>query len=107
MRFIPLLALLGVRTTPIRVDWRDEQQFAFDPAEVRMPTLLIYGARDPLYSPEGASNLFAQLGTQDRALVLLAEADHAAHLEDPEGAWLKAITDFLERPRSSNPGREK
>jgi alpha-beta hydrolase superfamily lysophospholipase len=84
---------------PIRVDWRDESRFAFEPARVRMPTLLIYGARDPRYSSDGVARLFGSLGTEDRSLVVLPRSDHAAHVENTHAAWLHAILEFIDRPR--------
>jgi pimeloyl-ACP methyl ester carboxylesterase len=91
----------ALKANPVRVDWRNEDQFAFDPASIRAPTLLLYGARDPLYSPEAVSKLLSALGTQDRTLVLLPNSDHAAHVENTHRAWLHALVEFIERPRST------
>jgi pimeloyl-ACP methyl ester carboxylesterase len=89
----------ALKSNPVRVDWRHEEQFAFDPAAIRAPTLMLYGARDPLYSPEAVSKLFSALGTEDRTLVLLPNSDHAAHVENTHGSWLHAIVEFTERAR--------
>ncbi len=89
----------ALKANPVRVDWRNEEQFAFDPAAIRAPTLFLYGARDPLYSPEAVSKLLSTLGTEDRTLVLLPNSDHAAHVENTHSAWWQAIVEFIERAR--------
>jgi alpha-beta hydrolase superfamily lysophospholipase len=89
----------ALEADPVRVDWRDEEQFAFDPTAIRAPTLILYGARDPLYAPEAVSKLFAALGTEDRTLVLLPDSDHAAHVENTHCSWLHAVVEFIGRAR--------
>jgi pimeloyl-ACP methyl ester carboxylesterase len=84
---------------PIRVDWRELQQFnELDPARVGTPTLLIHGERDPLAPVEAQSHLFTKLGTADRQWVVLPGADHAALIENSQPAFIAAIVAFLERP---------
>jgi pimeloyl-ACP methyl ester carboxylesterase len=83
---------------PIRVDWRDLQQFnELDPARVSTPTLIVHGERDPLAPIEAQSNLFTKLGTPDRQWVVLPGADHAALIEDSQPAFIAAIVAFIER----------
>lgn len=89
----------ALQSDPIRSDWRNEEQFAFDATRVHVPTLLIYGANDPRYGSEQLSTFFRNLGTPDRALVLLPKSDHAAHVEDSQSAWLHAILAFIGQPR--------
>lgn len=82
---------------PVRADWRTMSQYvALDPAKVRVPTLVVFGARDP-YAPVALqSKLFAALGHPDRAMVMIEGGDHAAHLEDT--GFVHALVAFLERP---------
>jgi pimeloyl-ACP methyl ester carboxylesterase len=90
----------SLATNPVRADWRGEADFnAMDPAAVRVPTLLIHGVHDPLATVAIQEKVFSRLGTPDRAWVILPAADHAAHLEDPFGAWVQAVLAFIERPR--------
>jgi pimeloyl-ACP methyl ester carboxylesterase len=87
---------------PVRVDWRDQEQFAeLDPARIRLPTLLIHGERDPLAPAVAQARLFTQLGNPDRRWVVLAGGDHAAQVEDTQAAFIAAIISFLQRPRLS------
>jgi pimeloyl-ACP methyl ester carboxylesterase len=83
---------------PTRVDWRNQEQFAeLDPAKVRVPTLLLHGERDPLTPLVAQARLFAQLGNPDRRWIILPGGDHAAQVEDTQGAFIAAIVSFLER----------
>ncbi|MBC8072249.1 MAG: alpha/beta fold hydrolase [Deltaproteobacteria bacterium] len=85
---------------PVRADWRAMDQFdELDPAKVRVPTLVIHGARDPFAPVPAQGKLFARLGHDDRAWVELAGGDHAAHLEDTGAAFVHAVLAFLEQPR--------
>ncbi len=86
---------------PVRADWRAMDQFAeLDPGKVRVPTLVIHGARDPYARTREHAKLFARLGTDDRAWVTIAGGDHAAHLETTGDAFVHAVLAFLEQPRT-------
>ncbi len=84
---------------PVRVDWRDQEQFGeLDPAKVRVPTLLLQGERDPLAPLVSQARLFTQLGNPDRQWVILPGGDHGALVEDTQPAFVAAIVSFLQRP---------
>jgi len=93
----------ALASDPVRVDWRHTEQFAFQPAQVTTPTLLLHGAADGYVRGEALARLFTRLGTADRSWVVLPDADHAAHVEDAQPAWIAAIVDFIERPRPPLP----
>jgi pimeloyl-ACP methyl ester carboxylesterase len=84
---------------PVRVDWRDEHEFVFEPAKISTPTLMIYGVNDPFRNP-AAAGFFDALAARDRAYVVLPDSDHAAHVEDSARAWAHAIDGFLQSPRA-------
>jgi len=87
---------------PVRVDWRDEDQFnAFSPAAVKVPTLLIHGEHDPLATLEIGEKLFTRLAAGDREWAIIAGADHAVHLEDAQVRLARAVTDFIQRISSN------
>jgi pimeloyl-ACP methyl ester carboxylesterase len=90
----------AVAANPIRADWRDEHQFAFDAAKVRTPTLMLYGANDPLLDA-AKMQFFGALATPDRAFVVLPDSDHAAHVENSQPAWLRAVDSFVGAPRAA------
>src|SRR5690606_7964758 len=73
----------ALATDPIKVDWRATDELAaLDPAAVLVPTLVIHGERDPYAPVQAQAKLFTRLGHPDRAWVIVAGGDHAAHLED-------------------------
>jgi pimeloyl-ACP methyl ester carboxylesterase len=84
---------------PVRVDWRQENEFAFEPAKVIAPTLMIYGVNDPFRNAASAA-FFEALAAQDRAYVVLPDSDHAAHVENSGRAWVHAVDGFLQSPRA-------
>lgn len=87
---------------PIRADWRGfDEMNGLDPARVVTPTLVIHGEHDPLAPMAAQSRLFERLGHSDRAWVVLAGGDHAAHLEKTHEAFVHAVVAFLERPRTA------
>lgn len=84
---------------PVRMDWRASDQWnALDPAAVKTPTLVIHGERDPYAPIANQSLLFTQLGHPDRAWVIVAGGDHAAHLENCGPRFVHAVVGFLRRP---------
>ena len=84
---------------PVRVDWRGESEFRFEPATIATPTLMIYGVNDPFRNAASAA-FFDALASRDRAYVVLPESDHAAHVENSAQAWVHAIDGFLKSPRA-------
>jgi pimeloyl-ACP methyl ester carboxylesterase len=90
----------ALASDPIRVDWRDEQEWnSLDPSKIVVPTLMIHGARDPRADRAKDVKVLSRLGNEDRTLVILPAADHAAHVENSQKAWVDAIVTFIERPR--------
>jgi pimeloyl-ACP methyl ester carboxylesterase len=87
----------ALRSDPIRVDWRDENKLV-STDRVDVPTMLIYGARDPFQASWRHGNPF-DVNLQDQTETVLLEADHAAHVENAHDSWLRAILEFIDRPR--------
>jgi alpha-beta hydrolase superfamily lysophospholipase len=89
----------ALRADPVLADLRNDGEFnALDPGRLTLPTLVLYGARDPAVLHEDAGKFFGRLATPDRQLVVLPEGDHAAQLEDTHEAWIEAVVGFLARP---------
>lgn len=84
---------------PVRSDWRATEQFRFTPEQVRLPVLLLRGTHDPLATQDESGHLYRRLGSGDKAWVTLPDADHVAHVENGHAGWVRAVTDFLSRPR--------
>ncbi len=89
----------ALASDPVRADWTHLEQFRFHPETVRVPVLLLHGVDDAYAQHASLEHLFVKLGTPDKSWVVLPHSDHAAHVEDSQGAWLQALTDFIERPR--------
>jgi pimeloyl-ACP methyl ester carboxylesterase len=89
----------ALRADPVEVDLRGDTEFdALNPAAVKVPTLVLFGERDPGIAQADAGKFFARLAAPDKQLVVLPGADHVAQLEDTHAAWISAVVDFLTRP---------
>jgi pimeloyl-ACP methyl ester carboxylesterase len=85
----------ALRADPVMVDLRGDGDFnALDPGKVEMPVLVIYGDRDPSLNAEMVSKMAAAFPAPPRTLVL-AGADHAAHLESTHDQWVEAVDAFV------------
>lgn len=87
----------ALKTDPIAVDWRHEDQFIYDSARIAVPTLVIFGERDPSVDESAAERFVAHLKTRDRRLVIIPGADHCAQLEDSHDAWINEVATFVTR----------
>jgi pimeloyl-ACP methyl ester carboxylesterase len=87
----------SIAADPIRADWTALHQFnALDPEQITIPTLVIYGVDDPIAKPLWQAKLFTRMTVPDRQWVIVPNADHAAHLEQP-AAFVRALLAFLDR----------
>lgn len=88
----------ALRADPILVDVRHDAEFnALDPRRLVVPTLVLFGERDPAYAPDDVGAFVRALGTRDRTVVVLPGADHAAQLEDTHTRWIDAVAAFVVR----------
>jgi alpha-beta hydrolase superfamily lysophospholipase len=83
-------------------DWRRENQFVYDSSRISIPTLVMYGDRDPGVDPPTAERFVARLKTPDKQLVVLPGGDHCAHLEDTHDAWITSVVSFINRPAAAH-----
>ena len=85
---------------PVRVDWTAIEQWnELDPARVTVPTLVIHGELDPYAPIAQQARLFMGLANPDRAWVIVAGGDHAAHIEDTMPRFVAALVGFVDRPK--------
>ena len=88
----------ALKADPVRVDWRNEDQFlAIDPTRIELPVLLLQGEFDPLTPTHLQSKLFSRLKTADKRWVVVAGGDHAAFLETPRGDFIRLLNEFLDQ----------
>jgi pimeloyl-ACP methyl ester carboxylesterase len=80
---------------PVRVDWRAIGQFdALEAGQITISTLVIHGTNDPIAKQLWQAKLFTRTTAPDRQWVMIPNADHAAHLEQPE-RFVRALLGFL------------
>ncbi len=87
----------AMRTDPVHVDWKNESQFICDSSRIQVPTLVLYGERDPNVEAASLRSFFALLDTKVKQVVMLPGADHCSHLETTHDDWMAAIVNFLAR----------
>src|SRR5262249_39596184 len=81
--FVPDFLRAALAADPIRIDVCCDVEFlAIHPEEIRVPTLMIHGARDPAFKPAVAAAFFGHLASPERRWIVIGAGDHAAHLED-------------------------
>ncbi len=86
----------ALKLDPIKVDVCCDMEFLeIRPEAIRVPTLLIQGARDPGIHPAAATEFFSKLSTNDRRWVVIAEGDHAVALEATAPIFFGAVVDFV------------
>ena len=87
----------AMRTDPVHADWKNEEQFLCDSSKINVPTLLLFGERDPNVEGQDAIRFFDRLGTKEKQIILFPGADHCVLLENTHDAWIAAIANFLNR----------
>ena len=90
----------ALKTDPIAADWRREEEFVYDSSRITLPTLVLYGERDPGVDPATAEHFFARLKNRTKQLLVLTGGDHCAQLEDTHDAWVNAVAGFVTRVNS-------
>jgi len=88
----------AMKSDPVLVDLKNDVEFnQLSPSRISVPTLVMFGDRDPGVARADAEKFFAVLGTSQKQLVVLPGADHAAHLENTHDLWISSILTFLAR----------
>lgn len=89
----------ALKADPILADLKHDEEFnALKPARVTVPTLVLFGARDPGVPIADAAKFFSRLAAPDKQMISLPGGAHAAQLEDTHEAWVAAVVSFLTRP---------
>jgi pimeloyl-ACP methyl ester carboxylesterase len=90
----------ALKADPVLADLRNDSEFnMLNPVQVTVPTLVLFGSRDPGVLHADAGKFFARLTTPDKQLTALPGGGHAAQLENTHDAWIAAVVGFLARPR--------
>lgn len=95
-RAIEAFVTAALAADPVRADWRRVNQWdALDGASVRVRTLLLQGAHDPLALDDVHHELFARLDTDDKSWIVIPGGDHAAFMETPRAYFLRVMDTFM------------
>lgn len=91
-------------TDPHKAVWKHLYQFNnLDPAQVRVPTLVVAGDQDPYAPLRVQAELFSNLGRgSDRTWSILADADHAVHLLDGRQRFAKIVSSFVKNGKKGD-----
>lgn len=96
---VQAFAAQALKADPVLADLARDSDFnELEPERVLVPTLVLFGERDPGVPIGDATAYFARLGTPDKQMIVLPGADHAAQLEDTHAAWIAAVVNFITRP---------
>lgn len=87
----------AMRADPVHADWRKEEEFFCDSSRIKVPTLILYGERDPNVDAASLRSFVGVLAAKEKQVVKLPGADHCAHLETTHDDWIAAIVNFLAR----------
>lgn len=86
----------ALRADPNTANLRNDGELNdLNPARITMPTLVLFGERDPNVTPADATRFFGRLATTQKQMVSLPGADHAAHIENTHDAWMDAVVNFI------------
>ena len=89
---------MALKADPIRVDWKDMNQFnAIDPSKIETPVLILQGELDPIAPTDRQAKLFTRLKTADKSWVVISGGDHAAFMETPRKHFIHSFTEFINR----------
>lgn len=82
----------------VKAAWDELHEFnVCNPALVHIPTLLIVGSQDPYVQWDAQRELFERLGHEDKAMCVLPECDHAAHILKARKMFVRGVVGFLLR----------
>jgi uncharacterized protein len=100
---------LGLPHGGINLEPIEKERFAMI-GGISVPALIIHGEVDNLVPLEEAQDLYANLGSKEKDLVIIPEADHNNVMFVNLGRYLSAIQKFVEKTKfknSSTKGRKQ
>ncbi|MEO6348205.1 MAG: alpha/beta hydrolase [Aquaticitalea sp.] len=88
----------ALESDPIRVDWKDENEYNdIDPSLITVPVLILQGELDPISPTTNQAKLFTRLKSSDKSWVVISGGDHAAFMETPRKNFIHSFTAFIDR----------
>ena len=104
---LPLAAALGIRFDDS--DIREEDCFnnGGKIADIKLPTLILHGARDQLISPYQAEKLQMQSGAKNKQFLLIPGADHNSLIAMAGVQYFQCIRKFIDDICGLNTWRQR
>ena len=93
---LPLLKILGI--SPTSAEIREEECFGNREkiAQVKIPTLILHGARDQLIPASEAEKLQAASGAKNKQFLLIPGADHNTMISTAGKLYFQTIRQFID-----------
>ncbi|WP_282608817.1 alpha/beta hydrolase [Pelagibius sp. Alg239-R121] len=91
----PSVEVPGGPAADIAAAWQGE--LGYDPASIKLPTLVIRGEWDSLCNDQDAGFLLRRLGSEQKCDVVIPKATHLMHLEMGRFALWEATAAFLQK----------
>ena len=93
---LPLLKILGISLTTTEI--REEECFGNSDriAQVKIPTLILHGARDQLIPASEAEKLQAASGAKNKQFLLIPGADHNTMISTAGKLYFQTIRQFID-----------
>jgi uncharacterized protein len=104
---LPLLKILGI--SPVTTGIKEEDGFGNGEkiARVRIPTLILHGARDQLIPASEAEKLQAGSGARNKQFFLIPGADHNTMIATAGRLYFKTIRQFIDTTTGASSWRNK
>lgn len=88
----------ALKSDPIRVDWKNENQYNdINPSLITTPVLILQGEFDPVSLTANQVKLFTQLKSSDKSWVVISGGDHVAFMEAPRKDFIHTFSAFLDK----------
>jgi uncharacterized protein len=104
---LPLLEVLGISQAKTGI--REEEGFRNKEkiAKVKIPTLILHGARDQLIPPSEAERLQANSGARNKQFYLIPGADHNTMISSVGKMYFQTIRQFIDAITGASSWRNK
>ena len=104
---LPLLKTLGISPTAAGI--QEEEGFGNKEkiAHVKIPTMILHGARDQLIPPSEAEKLQAESGARNKQFLLIPGADHNTMISTAGRLYFQTIRQFIDTITGASSWRNK
>jgi uncharacterized protein len=104
---LPLLEVLGISQTKTGIREEDCFRNSEKISRVKIPTLILHGARDRLILPSEAEKLQAHSGARNKQFYLIPGADHNTMISSVGKMYFQTIRQFIDTITGASSWRNK